>query len=81
MKLKSLKFFSLVVFVLASFISVSSHSTSVIAKTNKCPQINGIYQRKSVRIQVERKGRREGIANSQEWAEIASRKKAIAERA
>jgi AAA15 family ATPase/GTPase len=34
-----------------------------------------------VRIQVERKGRREGIANSQEWAEIASRKKAIAERA
>jgi hypothetical protein len=36
---------------------------------------------KTVRIQVERKGRREGIANSQEWAEIASRKKAIAERA
>jgi hypothetical protein len=50
MKLKSLKFFSLVVFVLASFISVSSHSTSVIAKTNKCPQINGIYQRKSDKL-------------------------------
>lgn len=34
-----------------------------------------------VRIQVEERGMREGIANSQEWAEIASRKKAIAERA
>ena len=34
----------------------------------------------NVRIQVERRGRREGIAKSQEWAEIASRKKAIAER-
>ncbi len=35
----------------------------------------------SVRIQVERRGMREGIANSREWAEIASRKKAIEERA
>jgi hypothetical protein len=35
----------------------------------------------AVRIQVEKRGMREGIANSQEWAEIASRKKAIAERA
>ena len=34
-----------------------------------------------VRIQVERRGMREGIANSREWAEIASRKKAIEERA
>jgi hypothetical protein len=34
-----------------------------------------------VRIQVEERGMREGIAKSQEWAEIASRKKAIAERA
>ena len=34
-----------------------------------------------VRIQVKERGMREGIANSQEWAEIASRKKAIAERA
>jgi Papain fold toxin 2 len=42
---------------------------------------NGIEGQIIVRIQVERKGRREGIANSQEWAEIASRKKAIAERA
>ena len=35
----------------------------------------------SVRIQVKERGMREGIANSQEWAEITSRKKAIAERA
>ena len=34
-----------------------------------------------VRIQVERRGMREGIVNSREWAEIAARKKAIAERA
>ena len=39
------------------------------------PRIN------SVRIQVERRGMREGIVNSREWAEIAARKKAIAERA
>ena len=35
---------------------------------------------KKVRIQVWRRGMREGIARSQEWAEIASRKKVIAER-
>ena len=34
----------------------------------------------NVRIQVWRRGMREGIARSQEWAEIASRKKVIAER-
>ena len=34
-----------------------------------------------VRIQVWERGMREGIAKSQEWAEIASEKKAIAERA
>ena len=34
-----------------------------------------------VRIQFERRGMREGIVNSREWAEIAARKKAIAERA
>ena len=34
----------------------------------------------NVRIQVWKKGIREGIAKSQEWAEIASRKKVITER-
>jgi formylglycine-generating enzyme required for sulfatase activity len=33
-----------------------------------------------VKIQVWERGRREGMAKPQEWAEIASRKKAIAER-
>jgi hypothetical protein len=50
MKLKSLKFFSLFAFISASFIGISSHSTSVVAKTNKCPQVNGIYQRKSDKL-------------------------------
>ena len=36
---------------------------------------------KIVRVQVEKRGIRDGMANAQEWAEIASRKKAIAERA
>ena len=59
------------------------------SKPIKCPECKSTRVNKNghkagkqnVRIQVERRGMREGIANSQEWAEIASRKKAIAERA
>jgi hypothetical protein len=50
MKLRSLKFFSLTIFILTSFIGISSRSTSVIAQTSECPQVNGVYQRRNDKL-------------------------------
>jgi prepilin-type N-terminal cleavage/methylation domain-containing protein len=65
----------------ASFISFALSSIVSSNQNLGKEQNRRVEASRAVRIQVEERGMREGIANSQEWAEIASRKKAIAERA
>ena len=50
MKLRPLKLLSLSIFVLTSFVGISSRSTSVIAQTTECPQVKGVYQRRSDKL-------------------------------
>jgi hypothetical protein len=50
MKLKSFKLFSLVLVLSCGVVQTSSYSNSALARTSECPQVKGVYQRKSDKL-------------------------------